>query len=139
MFRTHNSGHPVVYQGDSTFKIAKEDLCLTTANTNELGNKNHIVALAITTTECSMAYGALYSYLVRILHVVKDLDCWQSECQLCEEMRGIRSRPQFKDWSSGIVLDALLSFPISFTMSDNTGKFFKFAKELIPGALRNGC
>ena len=88
-----------------------------------------------------MGYGALYSYLVRILHVVKDLDCRNPECELCEEMRGIRSRPQFKDRSSGIVPDALLSFPISFTMSDNTGKFFKFARDLIPRAraLRNGC
>ena len=139
MFSTLNSAHPVVYQGDSTFKIAKEELCITTANTNELGNKNHIVALAITTVECSMGYGALYSYLVRILHAVKDLDCRNPECELCEEMRGIRSRPQFKAWSSGIVPQALLSFPISFTMSDNTGKFFKFARDLIPSALRNGC
>ena len=92
LFRALNSAHPVVYQGDSTFKIAKEELCITTANTNELGNKNHIVALAITTVECSMAYSALYSYLVRILHAVKDLDCRNSECELCEEMRGIRSR-----------------------------------------------
>ena len=106
----------VVYQGDSTFKIAKEELCITTANTNELGNKNHIVALAITTVECSMAYGALYSYLIRILHKAKDLDCQNSEChsELCEEMRGIRSRPQFKAWSSGIVPQALLSFPNQF-------------------------
>ena len=66
MFRTLNSGHPVVYQGDSTFKIAAEDLCLTTANTNEFGNKNHIVALAITMVECSMACTTLYLYLVRI-------------------------------------------------------------------------
>ena len=55
MFRALNSVLPVVYQGDSTFKFVSEELCITTANTNELGNKNHIVALAIMMTECSEA------------------------------------------------------------------------------------
>ena len=47
VFRSLNSGLPVTYQGDSTFKLIKEDICITTANTNELGNINHIIALAI--------------------------------------------------------------------------------------------
>ena len=118
MFCTLNSGHPVVYQGDSTFKFTHDDICITTANTNELGNKNHIVALAITTTECSEAYTTLYSYLVRVVHAVKDLDCREDD-----ELRGIRSRPQFQDWNSGIVPEAMLQLQVQHTMSDNTGNF----------------
>ena len=116
MFHTLNSGFPVVYQGDSTFRIAADDLCLTKANTNELSNKNHIVALAITMVECSMAYTLLYSYLVRILHAVKDLDCRNEDCQLCNEMWGIRSRQQFQDWNSGIVSGHMLQLQVQFTM-----------------------
>ena len=72
----------MVYQGDSTFKLVKEVLCITTANTNELGNRNHIVALAITMTKCSEAYTTLYAFLVRVLHAVKDLDCRADGCEI---------------------------------------------------------
>ena len=84
-----NSGFPFTYMGDSTFKLCREKLCLSTANTNALGNLHHLLAVAFSLEDQS---------LVRLLHTIKDLDCRLAGCELCDGMQEFRPCKPFKNW-----------------------------------------
>ena len=139
-FRQINSGHDFVYMGDGTFNLCDHKLCALTANVNELRNKNYWIAVAFCREESSDYYAALYKDILRCTWALKKFPiCKRDKCEVCMELAAIRAGLHYKEWLATLRPGQEMMLPVKYTMSDNTGKIFKFVKEVIRNALCNLC
>ena len=59
--------------------------------------------------------------------------------EVCKEIGEIRDGLHYKEWLATLRPGQDMMLPVKYTMSDNTGKIFKFVKEGIRNALSNMC
>ena len=142
VFRAIASGWDFTYMGDGTFNLCNHKINAITANVNALRNVNSWIAIAFVLQESSDYYAALYKDIVRACFALKRLKLCHSkpgECELCDGLRAIRQELHYKEWVSTLLPGQDMMLPVKYTMSDNTGKFHKFVREVIRYAFNNLC
>ena len=141
-FRAIASGWDFTYMGDGTFNLCDRKINAITANVNALRNVNSLIAMAFVLQESNDYYAALYKDIVRASFALKKLKRCKREpgqCELCDGLGEIRNELHYKEWLATLIPGQDMMLPVKYTMSDNTGKFHKFVREVIRYALSNVC